>query len=440
MVLAPDPFCHQRLQPENGPNLILEHPSERDARPPRHHIGNQLPIDLQGNHRCVLLHRCQRLQQPVEGAAPPPPRTPCRRPGRRKCLKCSLRLADLRHEGLFAFEAPVQDLERLRLSFDRRIQFRKALAVCGRTQRFPLQGRLLLSQSGQALPCVLQLRRGCALPECDARAGGIEHTDGLVGQLSCANVAAGQAHGFDHRFFENPDSEMRLQRGHRCPQHRAGECLVRLIDPDDLKATRQGGILVDVLLVLRPGRRPHSAQLPARERRFEQVRGIALPRRPTRTDQSVRLIDEQDNRTHTGSDFVDDALETLLELTLHARACLQQADIKCEQIHIPQRRRHIATGEPNGEALDHCGLSNPGLTRKHGVVLPSPHQDVDHPANLCVTPDHRIQLPRARQSGQADRKAVERRGTARRWISPGARKTIAAYCISSGTRRHPALT
>ena len=51
----------------------------------------------------------------------------------------------------------------------------------------------------------------------------------------------------------------------------------------------------------------------------------------------------------------------VLELALHARAGLQQADVEREQRHVLQRRRHVAARQPQREALDDGGLADAGL-------------------------------------------------------------------------------
>jgi hypothetical protein len=63
--------------------------------------------------------------------------------------------------------------------------------------------------------------------------------------------------------------------------------LVRLVHLDDLEAAGQRRVLLDVLLVLGPGGRADRAQGAARQRRLEQVGGIAGAGRPAGADQRV---------------------------------------------------------------------------------------------------------------------------------------------------------
>ena len=48
-------------------------------------------------------------------------------------------------------------------------------------------------------------------------------------------------------------------------------------------------------------------------------------------NQVVRLVDEQDIGDGGGFHRVDDAMQPALELAFHARACLQQAEVKRKQ-------------------------------------------------------------------------------------------------------------
>jgi hypothetical protein len=54
--------------------------------------------------------------------------------------------------------------------------------------------------------------------------------------------------------------------------------------------------------------------------------------------------------------------------------------------------RHIAAHDALGQALDDGGLAHAGLADEHGVVLGTAGQDLDHPADLLVATDDRIEL------------------------------------------------
>ena len=55
-----------------------------------------------------------------------------------------------------------------------------------------------------------------------------------------------------------------------------------------------------------------------------------------------------------------------------------------------QRRRHVAGGDAQRQALDQRRLADAGLADDDRVVLPAPHQDVDDLADLAVAAEHRV--------------------------------------------------
>ena len=184
--------------------------------------------------------------------------------------------------------------------------------------------------------------------------------------------------------------------------------LARLGDLHDLEAPRQRRILLDVLLVFRPGRGGDRAQRAARQRRLQQVGRIARARRAAGADQRVRFVDEQDDRLRRRLHFVDHLPQAVLELALHAGAGLQQPDVEREQRHVLQRRRHVAAREPQREAFDDGGLADAGFAGENRIVLPPAHQDVDDLPDLLVAAGDRIDLPLARALGEIGGELLQR--------------------------------
>ena len=63
---------------------------------------------------------------------------------------------------------------------------------------------------------------------------------------------------------------------------------------------------------------------------------------------------------------------------------------------------HVAGDDPLGEALDDGGLADAGLADQHRVVLGTPRQHLDHPADLGVAADHRVELAVLGRPGEVD--------------------------------------
>src|SRR5690606_41618264 len=64
----------------------------------------------------------------------------------------------------------------------------------------------------------------------------------------------------------------------------------------------------------------HDALPISRQRRLEQVGGVAGAGGAAGADQRVHFVDEQDDRLGAGLNLVDDRAQALLELALHAGA------------------------------------------------------------------------------------------------------------------------
>jgi len=121
----------------------------------------------------------------------------------------------------------------------------------------------------------------------------------------------------------------------------------------------------------------------------------------------VGLVDEQDDRRGRTLHLLDHRLEPVLELALHARAGLEQTQVKAAQAHSAQRLGHITRRDAQGKAFHHRRLADAGLAREDRIVLPPPRQDVDHLADLEVAADHRVDLALTRPGGEVLRELVE---------------------------------
>ncbi len=246
---------------------------------------------------------------------------------------------------------------------------------------------------------VLHLRRGGMLRNGDAGAGGVEKAHCLVGQLPRRDVAVGQADRRLDRLIEYLHLVMLLKNTGDTTQHENGDRFRRLIYLDDLETTGERRILLDMLLVLGPGRCRDRAKLTARQRRLQQIGRITGSCRAAGADQGVRFVDEEDDRRFGGLHLVNDRLQPFFEFALYAGARLHQADIEHAHADALQRRRHVALGDAQGKALDDRGFADPGLAGQDRVVLPASHQDIDDLPDLGIAPDDRIDLAVARRAG-----------------------------------------
>ena len=433
VVLPDHARLQQRLELEHVLDLVLDHLAQRDAGPGRDDLGHHVAVHLHGDHGRFTLQRGQFGQLGLQLGLGRGQRG---RSGLGALLGGRLLLA-LFCGGRFVCDG--RGLAGLLLGFqfftqlldlgDQRLLFRIALGqgvqlglhrvalglelgqlvlVRGAGGGFTLQRANFHRQAFQQLGVVFHGGRHRALAQGHLGTGGVEHADGLVGQLAAADVACRQAHGFGNGLVEDAHVEVLFhQRGH-ATQHGGGNRLGRLFDLDHLKAARQGGVLLEVLLVFRPGGGSHGAQLTARQRRLQEVGRIVLPGLTASTDHGVGFVDEQDDGMRALLDLVDHVLQAIFKLALDAGAGLQQAHVQRVQLHALQRRRHVARGDAQGQTLDHGRLAHAGLAGEDRVVLPAAHQDVDGLADFRIAADHRVQLAVARALGEVGGELVQR--------------------------------
>ena len=362
-----------------------------------------------GRRRCRCGCRC-RCSSSAARPSPPKAPTPRRRQRgrRRRRPQLGSNVEDAIDDALLLLVALLQHRQARFLLVDRRHRAPAPLADVDADRFLAADDLALGAQRLEAALAVLELGRRRVLADGDARARRVEQAHRLVGQLAAGDVAVRQPHGRGDRLVEQGDAMVLLEDRGDAAQHQHRLLLARLVDHDDLEAPRQRRVLLDVLLVLGPRRRADRAQLAARQRRLEQVGRVAGAGRAAGADQRVRLVDEQDDRLRRRLHLVDHRAQPILELALHARAGLQEADVEHVERDVLQLRRHVAVREPEREAFDDRGLADAGLAGQDRIVLAPPHQDVDDLADLLVAAGDRIDLAVARALGEVDGEALER--------------------------------
>ena len=182
----------------------------------------------------------------------------------------------------------------------------------------------------------------------------------------------------------------------------------RLTDQDRLKATLEGGVLLDVLAVLVERRGADDPELAPSQRRLEHVARVDRAFGGAGAHDGVQLVDEGDVLPFTVGQLLDHRLQPLLELAAELGAGEQLGDVERHQLAVAQRRGHVAVHDPLGQSLDDGGLADTGLADQHRVVLGPPRQYLHHPAHFFIAPDHGIELPPAREVGEVAGVPLER--------------------------------
>ena len=114
------------------------------------------------------------------------------------------------------------------------------------------------------------------------------------------------------------------------------------------------------------------------------------------------LVDEEQYLALAGRNLLHDGFQTLLELALVLGACDQRTHVQRVDDLRLQVLGHVAVDDPAGNALGDGGFADAGLAHENRVVLRAPRKDLQHAADLLVTPDDRVEFSRARLLVEVD--------------------------------------
>ena len=127
-----------------------------------------------------------------------------------------------------------------------------------------------------------------------------------------------------------------------------------------------------------------------------------------RADDRVELVDEEDDLPGRVGDFLEDRLQTLLELAAVLRARDERAHVERDDLLVLEPLGHVLADDPLGQPFDDGRLADARLADEHRVVLRAARQHLDHAADLLVAADDRIELALARELGEVAPVALER--------------------------------
>ncbi len=267
------------------------------------------------------------------------------------------------------------------------------LAVELRLLEILLRDRVLhlLDGDADALVDLAELLAVAGFLQLGARAGLVHEIDRLVGQEPVGDVAARLVDRRLDRLARVLDVMELLVAILHAHQDLDRFLLGGRIDLDRLEAALERAVLLDVLPVLGGRRRADAADLAARERRLEDVRGVERPFGGARAHQRVQLVDEHDDVRVLG-ELLHDRLEALFELTAVLRAGDDQRDVEREDALVGEEVRHVAVDDLLREAFDDGRLADARLADQHRVVLGAAAEHLLHALELVVAADQRIEL------------------------------------------------
>ena len=181
----------------------------------------------------------------------------------------------------------------------------------------------------------------------------------------------------------------------------------RLVHDDGLEATLQRGVRFDVLAVLVQRGSADALQLAARKRRFQDISRVHGGTGRAGPDQHVDFVNEQNRFGFL--EFVNDALQSFLELAAVHRAGHQRTNVQFEHALVQQRRRDIALDDALRQPLDDGRLADARFADQRRVVFGAPRQYLDDALDLHLAANDRVQFAFLGQGGQVGGELVNER-------------------------------
>ena len=106
----------------------------------------------------------------------------------------------------------------------------------------------------------------------------------------------------------------------------------------------------------------------------------------------MQLIDKEDHFSFGVFDLADHRLESLLELATEFGTGDQAAHVQGDHTTVLERLRNIPLHDPLRKSFGNRRLADPRLADQYRVVLGPTREDLDHPSDLIVPADDRIEF------------------------------------------------
>ena len=196
-----------------------------------------------------------------------------------------------------------------------------------------------------------------------------------------------------------------------------------LVDLHGLEPTLESGVLLEVLAILIERGGTNGLEFSARQHRLEDRRRVDSALGGTGPDESVDLIDEQDD-VAPGLYLLEDLLEALLEVTAIAAPSHQGSQIEGVELLVADGLRNSISGDHLCEALDDGRLAHARLADQDWVVLGAARQHLHDPFRLTLAANHWVKLLFTGGLGEVPSELVQHERT---------RCRVAAAATSGGT-------
>ena len=228
----------------------------------------------------------------------------------------------------------------------------------------------------------------------------VDEVDGLVGQEAPGDVAVRQHRRRHQRGVLNAHLVVRHVALGQPAQNGDGVLDRGLAHEHGLEAALQRGVLLNggAVLVERGG--ADQAQLAPGQHGLDHLPGVHGALGRTGADDRVQLVDEGDDLALGVGDLLEHRLQALFELAPVLGAGHHGAQVERDDALALQALGHVALDDAVGQPLDDGRLAHAGLADEDRVVLGAARQHLDHPADLLVAADDRVELALAGRLGE----------------------------------------
>ena len=245
--------------------------------------------------------------------------------------------------------------------------------------------------------CLFQAKPGCGL---------VNQVDRLVRKKTVGDIPARQNDSGVDRVVRNPDAMMLLVL--LADSFQNEDCIrrARFVHHDLLETSGKRGILFDVLPVLVNRRGADNLHLSLGHKRLQYVRRVHCTFRVSRTDDRVKLVDEQDDISGVPG-FFECLLKPVFEFTSvfgtrdHTRDIERYQSLSLQDIRNGIRYDHLC------KALGDRRFTDTGFADQDGVILGAAGQNLHDPVDFGLTADNRIEFALFGQHRQITRIFVE---------------------------------
>ncbi len=167
----------------------------------------------------------------------------------------------------------------------------------------------------------------------------------------------------------------------------------RLIDHDFLHTSGESRILFDVFSIFIERGGTDAVEFASGEHRLEDICRIqGRIASGACTDNGVDFIDEENDSSFRGSNFLHDGLEPLFEFTAVFRARDERPDIQFPDRLVLQGLGNIAFEDTPSESFDNGGLSDTWITDQNRVVLALSRENLHDSSDFVISSDDGINL------------------------------------------------